>query len=124
MRFALFATFLLLATISSPAQQSKPEERLYRVTDSGVKPPQAISTPEPDFSSEARRGKFKGVVIISGYVGTDGKFHNAKVVRSIGDASLDAKALEGMKAWKFRPCTKDGKPINCAMNIEVSINLN
>jgi protein TonB len=124
MRSILFASSLFLAFITLSAQQPKTEEPIFSLATKGVKPPQAIFTPQPDYSSEARRGKFKGVVIISGYVDTDGKFSHAKVVRSIGDASLDAKALDGVKAWKFRPCTKDGKPVNCLLNIEVSINLN
>jgi TonB family protein len=55
-------------------------------------------------STQARKN-----IVVAGYVGTDGKFHAAKVKQSIGDATLDAKALNAVKTWKFRPCTKTAR---------------
>ncbi|HKR95486.1 MAG TPA: energy transducer TonB [Candidatus Angelobacter sp.] len=78
----------------------------------------------PDFSREARNGKYHGRVMVSGYVATDGRFHDGKVVRSIGNADIDTKVLNAVKAWKFHPATKDGTPVNCALYIEVAVNLN
>lgn len=116
-------TFCLMAAFAAwHTQKAKPEKPVYN-PGNDVTPPQAIFTPEPDYSADARRGKFKGVVVVSGYVGTDGRFHDAKVARSIGDAALDAKVLNSVKTWKFRPCTKNGTPVNCTMNMEVAINL-
>jgi periplasmic protein TonB len=122
MKSILAVSFLLTVLIVCPAQQTKTPEEIYQ-PGKDVTPPKALFAPEPDFSTDARRGKFKGVVVVSGYVGTDGKFHDAKVTRSIGDAALDAKVLNSVKAWKFRPCTKGGKPVNCTMSVEVAINL-
>lgn len=122
MRSVLLASCLLAALAAWPAQKTKRDEPTYSAGQ-GVTPPKAIFTPMPDFSGDARRGKFNGVVVVAGYVGTDGKFHDAKVVRSIGDATLDAKALNTVKTWKFRPCSKDGTPVNCTMSIEVAIHL-
>jgi len=105
------------------AQQSKPEDPIYKI-EKDVKAPRPISTPQPDFSADARRGKFNGVVVVTGYIGTDGKFHDAKILRSIGDSALDSKVLKAVKKWTFHPCTRDDKPINCTMNIETKIHLN
>jgi periplasmic protein TonB len=122
MKSIVAVSFLLTGLIVCSAQQTKTPEDIYQ-PGKDVTPPKTLVTPEPDFSTDARRGKFKGVVVVSGDVGTDGKFHDAKVARSIGDAALDTKVLDSVKAWKFRPCTKDGKPVNCTMNVEVAINL-
>jgi TonB family protein len=115
MKSIVAVSFLLTVLIVCPAQQTKTPEEIYQ--------PGKDVTPQPDFSTDARRGKFNGVVVVSGYVGTDGKFHDAKVARSIGDAALDTKVLNSVKTWKFRPCTKDGTPVNCTLNVEVAINL-
>ena len=106
------------------AQPSRPnlEEPIYKI-EKEVKPQRVISSPQPDFSTDARRGKFNGVVVVTGYVGADGNFHDAKVLRSIGDSILDAKVLAAVKKWTFHPCTRDGKPVNCTMNIETAIHL-
>jgi periplasmic protein TonB len=123
MRSALFASFLLLAFVSTPAQQPKPEGPIYPVTGKGIKPPEAIFTPAPGISQDERKTKFGGIAIIAGYIGTDGLFHDAKVLRSTGDSTLDARALDTLKTWKFHPCTKDGKAVNCTLNLEVTFHL-
>ena len=38
-------------------------------------------------------------------VGTDGRVHSPRVVRSLG-MGLDEKAIEGVKTWKFDPQKK------------------
>jgi protein TonB len=122
MRSILHVLCLLIAFAPGLAQQTKPEEPIYKI-EKDVKPPRVISSPQPDFSADARRGKFNGVVVVTGFVGTDGKFHDAKLLRSIGDSIWDAKVLAAVKKWTFHPCTRDGKPVNCTMNIETAIHL-
>lgn len=88
----------------------------------GVSAPRAIYTPEPEFSEEARKAKYQGVVVLNIVVGTDGRVHNPRVVRSLG-MGLDEKAVEGVKTWKFDPSKKDGRAVAVEMNIEVAFNL-
>lgn len=94
----------ILTTLAAawPGQQAKTEEPIYRV-GKDVKPPRPKYAPSPDFADDARRGKFDGKVGISGYIGTDGKFHDAKVSRSIGDSQIDAKCLDAMKSMEISP---------------------
>jgi len=88
----------------------------------GVSAPRPIFTPEPEFSEEARKAKYQGVVVLNIVVGTDGRVHNPRVVRSLG-MGLDEKAMEGVKTWKFDPSKKDGRAVAVEMNIEVAFNL-
>jgi TonB family protein len=87
-----------------------------------VSAPRAIYTPEPEFSEEARKAKYQGVVVLEIIVGADGRVRNPRVVRSLG-MGLDEKAREKVLTWKFAPATKDGRPVAVEMNIEVSFNL-
>lgn len=94
---------------------------IFHVGD-GVSAPRPIFTPEPEFSEEARKAKYQGVVVLNIIVGTDGRVHTPRVVRSLG-MGLDEKAIEGVKTWKFDPSKKDGRPVAVEMNIEVAFNL-
>lgn len=94
---------------------------IFHVGD-GVSAPRAIYSPDPEFSDEARKAKYQGVVVLNIIVGTDGKVHNPRVVRSLG-MGLDEKAVEGIKTWKFDPSKKDGRAVAVEMNIEVTFNL-
>jgi periplasmic protein TonB len=88
----------------------------------GVSAPTPIYTPEPEFSEEARKAKYQGVVVLNGIIGIDGRVHNARVVRSLG-MGLDERALEIVKLWKFNPGKKDGRPVDVEMGLEISFNL-
>ena len=88
----------------------------------GVTKPEAIFSPDPDYSEEARKAKYQGTVVLTVIVGADGRVHNATVARSLG-MGLDEKALERVMTWKFRPATKDSRPVPVEVNIEVTFNL-
>ena len=88
----------------------------------GVSQPRAIYTPEPEFSDEARKAKYQGVVTLYVIVGVDGRIHNPRVLRSLG-MGLDEKALERVQTWKFEPARKDGRPVAVEMSVEVNFNM-
>jgi periplasmic protein TonB len=94
----------------------------YFHVGNGVSSPRAIYTPEPEFTEEARKAKYQGVVVLSAIVGADGRVHNPRVVRSLG-MGLDERALEIVKLWKFDPGKKDGRPVPVEMGLEISFNL-
>jgi len=88
----------------------------------------AVSAPvlfphaDPEFSEEARKAKFSGSVQVYLIVDEQGNPTNIKVVRSVG-MGLDAKAIENVKTYKFKPAMKNGKPVRVPMWIEVSFDI-
>jgi protein TonB len=84
--------------------------------------PVAIKKVEPEFSEEARRARAMGIVVIYVEIEPDGKPHNLRVVRSFG-LGLDEKALEAVTQWRFKPGSKDGKPVTVSANIELAFHL-
>jgi TonB family protein len=93
----------------------------YRV-GGGVKAPTPLETPDPEYSEEARKAKYQGVVVLWLVVGPDGRPKNIKVERPLG-MGLDQKAVEAVQRWKFEPATKDGKPVAVQINVEVNFRL-
>jgi TonB family protein len=77
---------------------------------------------EPEFSEEARKAKLQGVVMLYGEVDTNGRLRNIRVTRRLG-LGLEEKAIEAVKQWRFRPGTRDGKPVVAAAAIEVNFHL-
>ena len=94
---------------------------VYRI-GGGVSAPIPIFTPEAEFSDEARRAKYQGVVLISLIVDAQGNPQNPRVVRPLG-MGLDEKALEAVRKYKFKPAMKEGKPVPVMMSIEVNFRL-
>ena len=77
---------------------------------------------EPEFSEDARKAKLQGVVMLSGEVDTSGRLRNIRVTRALG-LGLDEKAIEAVRQWRFRPGTRDGKPVVAPAAIEVNFHL-
>jgi protein TonB len=88
----------------------------------GVSPPRALSTPDPEYSEEARKAKYQGTVVLWLIVDANGRPRDLRVARSLG-MGLDQKAMEAVRNWKFEPAMKDGKPVAVQMNVEVSFRL-
>ncbi len=88
----------------------------------GVSPPRAVSTPDPEYSEEARKAKYQGTVVLWLIIGADGKPRDIRVSRALG-MGLDQKAVDAVRHWVFEPAMKDGKPVAVQMNVEVSFRL-
>jgi periplasmic protein TonB len=88
----------------------------------GISAPQAVSTPDPEYTEEARMAKTQGKCILWLIVDETGKPRNIKVVRGLG-FGLDTKAIEAVQQWRFQPALKDGKPVNVQISVEVGFHL-
>lgn len=88
----------------------------------GVLAPKPLSTPDPQYTDQARKAKFEGTCVLAMIVGPDGKPHDIRVQRGIG-MGLDQKAIEAVQQWRFDPATKDGRPVAVQISVEVSFKL-
>lgn len=88
----------------------------------GVSAPRAVFAPDPEYSEEARKAKYQGVVVLWLIVGPDGRPRDLRVARSLG-MGLDQKAIETVRQWRFEPAMKDGKPVAVQINVEVNFRL-
>jgi TonB family protein len=77
---------------------------------------------EPEYSEAAREAKYQGAVLLDIDVDLSGRPVNVHVARSLG-LGLDEQAVEAVRLWRFRPASKDGKPVEAKAQVEVIFRL-
>lgn len=87
-----------------------------------VSAPSVLLKVEPEYSEEARKAKFQGTVVLQLVVDAKGTPGEIRVLRPLG-LGLDQKAIEAVAKWRFKPGTKDGKPVPVIAIIEVTFRL-
>jgi len=96
---------VLLGAIDADAHE--PEET---TPTPGATAPVLIERVEPIYPEAARKAGIGGTVGLELTVAADGSVTDAKVVKAAG-FGFDEAALAAAKRLRFRPATKDGKPI-------------
>jgi len=94
----------------------------YHAGVGGVRDPVLIHSVEPEFSEQARKSKFSGNVQVYLWVDELGNPSHIRIIRGVG-MGLDEKAVEAVRQYKFKPATKDGKPVKVDMYIDVDFNI-
>jgi periplasmic protein TonB len=95
---------------------------IYPAGLGGVTVPEVIYNPEPNFSDEARKAKYQGMVQLLVIVGRDGHTYDIRVAQSLG-MGLDEKAIEAVGRWRFKPATLNGQPVATRILVEVDFHL-
>ncbi len=80
-----------------------------------VRPPEALATPDPLFTTAAHGQKVK----VSFIIGTDGRVHSPLILESAGLAG-DRHVLQTVRTWRYRPATCNGVPTEIEGKIEFS----
>jgi TonB family protein len=95
----------------------------FRAGVNGVGMPTCPYMPDPQYSDEARKAKYQGVVVLNGVITLDGRVVNIAVVQSPG-LGLDEKAVEAVRQWRCIPAIgPNGKPVPTSVPIEVTFRL-
>jgi TonB family protein len=94
----------------------------YVPGQAGVIAPTLLIAPEAEFSDEARRQKYQGTCMLAVIVDAHGNPQNVHVIRVLG-MGLDEKALEAVRRYRFKPGTKDGKPVPVLISVAVDFRL-
>ena len=117
-------TLALAALVMFGAAASIPQETVYKAGDKSVKQPQVVTEKKPSYTAEAMRAKIQGSIELESVIDTAGKATQIRVVRSLDKKyGLDDKAVEALKAWTFKPGTKDGKPVPIRVTVEMTFTL-
>ena len=86
-----------------------------RPSCAAVEPPQALTTPDPLYTSATNGRKVK----VSFIIGTDGRVHSPLILESAGIAG-DRRVLQTVRTWRYRPATCNGVPTETEGKVEFS----
>jgi len=105
----------LAAVIAAPISAQK----AYKVGEDGVKAPKLIREVKPKYTASAMDRNVQGTVEVDAVVLSDGTVGDVTIKRSL-DAELDEEAIKATKQWRFSPGTKDDKPVDVQVSIELT----
>ena len=95
----------------------------FRPGTGGVGYPSCLYCPEPQYSEDARKAKFQGIVVLQVIIQADGHATNIQIVKGAG-LGLDEKAIEAVRTWRFKPAIgPNGTPVATITPIEVNFRL-
>jgi TonB family protein len=115
------------APASGPAVPAPSAPQQYsgvpvRKIGGGVTEPELIHKTDPEFSAEAKKAKFNGIVLVNLIVDAKGRPQNVHVLRGVG-MGLDEKAIKAVKQYKFKPAMEGGKPVPVGLNVEINFQI-
>lgn len=100
-------------------------EKVYRAgEDKGVTVPQLVREVKPVYTAKAMQAKIQGAVWLTAVVLPSGDVKDVTVRKSLDkEHGLDNEAIKAARQWKFKPGTKDGKPVPVEVTIELTFTL-
>lgn len=96
-------------------------ERVYTVRG-GMGSPSIVYQVQPRYTEAAKKIKLQGTVRLKLVVDADGAARDIVVVKGVG-SGLEQSAVEALKQWRFKPGTREGKPVAVAARIDVNFRL-
>jgi TonB family protein len=78
--------------------------------------------PEPQYTEDARRNLVMGTVVLRVVFSRTGEVTNIRAIHAL-PFGLTERAIAAARLIRFRPATKDGRPVNVYMQLEYNFNL-
>lgn len=88
----------------------------------GTTAPACIRCPEPSYTDPARQANFQGTLLLDVVVSPNGEMTSARIIRGL-PFGLNAKAIDTIRQWKFRPSTLNGQPVAVKVTVEMAFHL-
>jgi TonB family protein len=90
----------------------------YQRVTTGMKPPKATRSPDPDFPVIPVDAEPHGVVVMLIGINAKGHVGPVHVLRASNDA-FQQSAVSTVKTWRFTPAKKDGKTVPVQVTVEM-----
>jgi TonB family protein len=108
--------------ITEVVSASPQDQRVYDAHEKGVTMPKVMYKVDAKYSQAARDAGVEGTVVVYVEVAPDGRAHNMHIERGL-HADLDKNTLDAISNWRFKPATKDGKPVTVHATVETNFRL-
>jgi protein TonB len=97
---------------AAPGGRGDGETDLPVAAGGGVVRPEVIESSRvmPVYPEEAQQAGLEGLVVLKVVIDERGRVGEIEVLRGVGHG-LDEAAVAAVRQWRFRPATRDGKPI-------------
>ena len=82
-------------------------------------PARYASCPPPAFPAEARKARLSGTVLLLVQIDERGRPLSITLRQTSGHTILDTAALRAVRAWRFEPARRDGKPVDARLEIPI-----
>jgi len=92
---------------------SVPDIKVYSARD-GASKPIVIYQPSANYTEQASKARLEGPVVLRIVVKNDGTVGDVELLHGLG-MGLDEAAVAAVRAWRFQPGLKDGKPVAVRM---------
>jgi len=113
-----------VGALPQPQDQTWPPAGVVVVPADGVIAPKLVKDVKPNYTAAAMQAKISGDVTLEAVVLADGKVGDVRVIKSLDrEYGLDDQAVTAMKAWQFKPATKDGAAIPVVVKVEMTFAL-
>ena len=86
-------------------------------------PPSPRRPIKPEYPLQARQEQWEGDVTCAVHISPHGRVLEADIVQGSGHEVLDAAALKAVRAARFSPALKRGRPVELRVRLTVSFRL-
>jgi TonB family protein len=81
-----------------------------------------LAKPEPQYTEDARRNQVTGSVVLRVVFSRTGEVTGIRAIHAL-PFGLTERAIAAARQIRFRPATRDGRPVNVYMQLEYNFNL-
>ena len=110
------------AVTSAPAPIAPESVTAASAPPAGFSSPQLVYKVDPKYTEEDGQAKREGAVMLKIIVNQEGVPEDITIFKSLSPG-LDQNAKECVAKWRFKPGTKDGKPVKMNATVEVRFQL-
>jgi TonB family protein len=118
MKTALLMVAAGLVVQSALSAALLPQERPVK----DVTMPRLVREVKANYPESVKKERIQGIVTLNAVVKKDGTVGEVTVKKPL-HPELDEEAVKAMKQWEFKPGTKEGKPVDVAVDVEMSFKL-
>jgi TonB family protein len=88
----------------------------------GVVPPERIYAPRPAYTEAARLARIEGLMVLRAIIDRQGRVRDVQVVRGL-PLGLVESAVSTVGRWRYRPATRDNRPVEVYLTITIHFGL-
>lgn len=85
--------------------------------------PELIESRPPTYPEIAIKRRWEGTVLLRLDVTPEGRVGRVEILRGSGHDVLDGEAVRAVRAWRFVPAIRDGRPVATSVRLPVRFDL-